>query len=109
MENLAETKLKLHNLKMELFEGQLQVSGVAQVNGDISGRIPLFDIVISEDTDITTKSNGKLLTRKLGLTQTASDLLNVELGFFVPAGEAVAMIGGKAKLRGYKSDDDSDD
>ena len=104
-------KVRLHNLSIVLFDGQPLIYGAVQLNGDLLGVRPLFVISLDENSDIYVQRNGKLITENLllSLTQEASDLLNTELAFFQAPGEDIAGADGRAKLRNYKPDDDSED
>ncbi|MEE4144408.1 MAG: hypothetical protein V2I26_06375, partial [Halieaceae bacterium] len=85
---LDGTKVKLHNLSLESYEGKPRVTALVQINARLSGVVPLFDIAIFDNSTASLNSVGKVTTMQLGLalTQEASDLFNTELGLFLPAG-----------------------
>ena len=90
---LDGSNVQFHNLVLQASESAVQVSGMVEVDGNIVGRQVLFD-VMTDSSDFKVKRNGRLATGTivLALTQEASDLLNTELGVFIPAGEEVAKL-----------------
>ena len=78
LQNQEGKSVTLHNFTIEAQAGDVFVSGVVEIDGDIVGRERLFVIDHDED-DVDVDEDGKIRLRKLSLLVTAETVAVLEM------------------------------